>query len=257
MRPGELTRVALDVARSAAPILLEGYRSRPAATEKARTDLVTAFDLRSEAHIRERLAVLSPGVAIVGEEQGGSAAAGLTWYCDPLDGTMNFVHGLPFFCVSIGAVDETGPVAGAVVAPALGIEWWGDRESGALRNGAPCRVSETRTLGDSLLATGFPADRTREPENNLPTFARVMRVSRGVRRCGSAAIDCCMVADGTFDGYWERALHAWDVAAGAAIALAAGARLTSRTGGPVDITVGHLALTNGHIHDELVALIGD
>jgi len=256
VRSPDLTQIALEVARGAAPILLAGYRSRPRATEKARSDLVTEYDLRSEAFIREELARLSPGVALVGEEQGGTAH-GLTWYCDPLDGTMNFVHGLPFFCVSIGAMDDAGPLAGAVVAPALGLEWWGDREGGAHRNGEPCRVSDTAALRDALLATGFPPDRSREPENNLPTFSRVMREVRGVRRCGSAAIDCCLVADGTFDGYWERALHAWDLVAGCAIALAAGARLTSRSGGPVDLTVGHLALTNGRIHDELVALVRD
>lgn len=256
MNASDLTRIALEVARRAAPILLEGYRARPAATEKARSDLVTEFDVRSEVLIREQLAARTPHLPIVGEEQGGTAR-GLTWFCDPLDGTMNFVHGLPFFAVSIGAMDETGPVAGAVVAPALGIEWWGERQGSAFRNGESCRVSDTRTLGDALLATGFPPDRAREPENNLPTFSRVMQVARGVRRCGSAAIDCCLVADGTFDGYWERALHPWDVAAGCAIALGAGARLTARDGGPADLAVGHLALTNGHIHDALVALVRD
>jgi myo-inositol-1(or 4)-monophosphatase len=254
--PADLTRVALDVARGAAPILMDGYRSRPAATEKARSDLVTAFDLRSEAFIRARLGALTPGVALVGEEQGGRAE-GLTWYVDPLDGTMNFVHGLPFFCVSIGAMDDSGPVAGAVVAPALGIEWWGHRGGGAFRDGSPCRVSETASLRDALLATGFPPDRSHAPESNLPTFCHVMQAVRGVRRCGSAAIDCCLVADGTFDGYWERALHAWDLVAGCAIALAAGARLSARDGGPADLTVGHLALTNGRIHDDLVGLVRD
>ena len=124
--------MAQAVARDASRLLLDGYRRNPAFSEKARRDLVTEFDLRSEELIRARLTRATPGIAIVAEE-GGGAASGLTWYCDPLDGTMNFVHGHPFFCVSIGAVDEQGPLAGAVVAPAMGIEWWG----GARRRGVP------------------------------------------------------------------------------------------------------------------------
>jgi len=231
-----------------------GYRSRPAATEKARSDLVTEFDLRSEARIREFLGRETPDAAIVAEETGGTAS-GLTWYVDPLDGTMNFVHGHPFFCVSIGAMDSSGLVAGAVVAPALGVEWWGGPTLGAFRNGEPCRVSETASLDRALLATGFPADRSRAPENNFATFETVQRAVQGVRRDGSAALDCCFVADGTFDGYWERALHAWDVVAGCAVALGCGARLTSFAGGLPDLTTGHLVLTNGKIHDALLALI--
>jgi myo-inositol-1(or 4)-monophosphatase len=252
--PNRLAEIALGVARDAATLLLTGYRSRPAATEKARSDLVTEYDVRSEAQIRERLARETPDIPVVAEEQGGTAR-GLTWYCDPLDGTMNFVHGHPFFCVAIGAMDGQNPILGAVVAPALGLEWWGGATVGAFRGGHPCRVSETDTLSASLLATGFPPDRSRAPENNLPTFSLVQQHVQGIRRDGSAALDCCFVADGTFDGYWERRVHPWDVVAGSAIALAAGARLTSLNGGPADLTIGNLALTNGKIHDALLALV--
>jgi myo-inositol-1(or 4)-monophosphatase len=254
MDPDRLLITARSVAAEAARGLLDGYRTRPAATEKARSDLVTLYDLRSEALIRERLSRETPDVAIVAEE-GGGTARGLTWYCDPLDGTMNFVHGHPFFCVSIGAVDEEGPLVGAVVAPALGLEWWGSRGGGAFRNGEPCRVSATESLRAALLATGFPLDRSEAPGNNLSTFAEVIQHVQGIRRCGSAAIDCCFVADGTYDGYWERRLEAWDAAAGCAIALAAGARLTSLGGDKADLTRGHILLTNGRIHDQLVTLI--
>lgn len=251
----ELVQIARGAAAEAARLLLEGYRSRPVASEKARSDLVTEFDLRSEARIREILTVDTPEIAVVGEE-GGGAASDLTWYCDPLDGTMNFVHGHPFFCVSIGAMDASGPLAGAVSAPALGLEWWGGRDAGAFRNGEPCRVSETALLGASLLGTGFPLDRSRAPENNLTTFAHVIQSVQGIRRCGSAAIDCCFVADGTYDAYWERRLNPWDLAAGSAIALGAGARLTALDGSPADLTVGNVVLSNGAIHDALVQLIG-
>jgi len=250
----ELVQIALRAARDAAQVLLDGYRDHPVSREKGRRSLVTEFDTRCEDLIRDRLSRATPDIAIVGEEGGGAPGA-VTWYCDPLDGTTNFVHGHPVFCVSIGAVDEHGPCCGAVVAPAMGIEWWGGRTVGAFRNGAPCRVSETPRLADSLLTTGFPADRSRDPESNLPTFNEVMQHAQGVRRCGSAAMDCCFVADGTYDGYWERALNAWDIAAGCAVALAAGARLTALDAGPPRIEHGHIVLTNGRIHDELVALV--
>ncbi|HVU03210.1 MAG TPA: inositol monophosphatase family protein [Polyangiaceae bacterium] len=249
-----LAETALSVARDAARILLAGYRSRPAATEKARWDLVTEFDVKSERRIRELLLRETPEVAIVAEE-GGGTASGLTWFVDPLDGTMNFVHGHPFFCVSIGAMEGGKPVAGAVVAPVLGVEWWGGPGLGAFRNGSACHVSDTATLEHALLATGFPPDRVTAPGNNFASFEAVQKRAQGVRRDGSAALDCCFVADGTFDGYWERALHAWDVAAGAAIALGGGARLTSFDGGAPDLSAGHLVLTNGRIHEELRAVV--
>ena len=147
--PDRLVEIALGVAREAAKGLLAGYRTRPAATEKARSDLVTEFDVRSEILIRERLGHETPDIPIVAEEQGGTAK-GLTWYCDPLDGTMNFVHGHPFFCVAVGAMDGLVPVAGAVVAPVLGVEWWGGPGIGAFRSGSPCR-SEERRVGKECM----------------------------------------------------------------------------------------------------------
>lgn len=250
-----LVRVALRVARQAGALVQGGFRSRPEATEKARADLVTRYDLDSERLIRDRLTSEFPEIALVAEEEGGSTGRGLTWYCDPLDGTTNFVHGHPFWAVSIGLLDDKDPVGGAVVAPALGLEWWGIVGAGAFRGGERCGVSGTTRLEEALLATGFPFDRSRDPDNNLGTFGRVLRRVRGVRRCGSAAIDCCLVADGTYDGYWERRLNAWDLAAGASIAVAAGARLTDLAGGPADLSAGHIVLGNPAIHPALVGLI--
>jgi myo-inositol-1(or 4)-monophosphatase len=255
--PLQLVHVARSVARDAATLLSAGYRQRPAASEKGgRSDLVTVYDTRSEALIRRRLALETPGVSIVAEEQGGEAS-GLTWHCDPLDGTTNFVHGHPFFCVSIGAADESGPIAGAVVAPALGVEWWGGRGLGAFRNGEQCTVSATDSLRDAMLGTGFPPTLREDPdENNIATFGRMKLVAQSIRRCGSAAIDCCLVADGTYDAYWERALHSWDLMAGCAIALAAGAKVTSLIGEAPDLFRGHVILSNGKIHDQITAIVG-
>jgi myo-inositol-1(or 4)-monophosphatase len=254
--PLRLVEVARSVGRDAAALLATGYRQRPVATEKSgHTDLVTEFDIRCEALIRERLALQTPGVAIVGEEQGGTPD-GLTWHCDPIDGTTNFVHGHPFFCVSIGAADETGPIAGAVFAPALGLEWWGGRGLGAYRNGEPCRVSDTESLRRAMLATGFPPDRSDASDNNIAAFTRMKPVAQSIRRCGSAVLDCCFVADGTYDAYWERSLHSWDLMAGCAIALAAGARLTSLDGTDADLSRGYIVLSNGRIHDDVLAIAG-
>lgn len=256
----ELAAIALRVAQEAAALLRRGYRSRPHADEKGRADLVTAFDRESEALILARLAELAPGIPVVGEEGTSEEAStrardGRVFWVDPLDGTTNFVHGHPFFCVSIGLAEDDRPVAGAIVAPALGTSWLGvvGPGGGATRDDVPCAVSCTEDLERALLATGFPADRTRAPDDNFDAFVRVKRVCRGIRRCGSAALDLALVADGTYDGYWERRLHGWDVMAGAALVLAAGGRVTDLVGAAPVYSVGRIVASNGRVHGALLA----
>ena len=246
--------LALEVARKAGAHALSGFRGRMQVTEKARADLVTEWDVATEKLIRELLAAGSD-IGVVGEELGGARPAGPVWYADPIDGTTNYVHGHPFWCVSIGLAEAGEPVLGAVVAPALGWEWWGTSTGPSFFNGAECRVSSTEELSESLLATGFPRSRPAPPNDNFGSFESVKQVSQGVRRCGSAAIDLCMVADGTYDGYWERLLNAWDLTAGAAIVLGAGGRLSALDGGPARIDTGALVASNGRIHDALVGRI--
>jgi len=255
--PEELSQIAFEVASEAAQILQAGFRKQPSAREKRRADLVTEFDLASERLIRQRLAERTPEIAIVGEEQGGAPAPGhgLTWYCDPLDGTTNFVHGHFFFCVSLGIAEAGIPVAGAVVAPALATHWRAFRGGPALRNGEPCRVSETSELDQALVATGFPYERSDPARNNFSSFTRVKPRVRGLRRCGSAAIDLCLVADGTYDAYWERSLNAWDLMAGSAVVLAAGGMLSALDGTPPDLSVGNVLASNGRIHEGMSNLI--
>jgi myo-inositol-1(or 4)-monophosphatase len=259
--PEQQLAVAREVASDAAQLIMQGYRASVAVTEKGRADLVTAYDLASEKLIRAQLQARTPDIAIVGEEQGGELGDGLTWVCDPIDGTTNFVHGLAFFCVSIGLFEQGRPVLGAVVAPALGVSWYGGEGLGAFRQAAsaaaePCRVSKTEKLASSLVGTGFhPQSRGKQPHDNLASFGNVMNAVRDIRRCGSAALDLCMVADGTFDAYWERMLHPWDLMAGAALVLAAGGRITHIDGGPADYRKGHLLASNGLVHDELLALL--
>jgi myo-inositol-1(or 4)-monophosphatase len=252
----ELLTIALRAARDAAKLVHSGWRKHPSVEHKGRVDLVTEFDRASERLLRDRLMLETP-FPFVGEEQGFEAGSGgahpkATWFVDPLDGTTNFVHGHPFFCVSIGLLVGADPVLGVVVAPALGLEWTGAVGIAATRSGEPCLVSEARELKDSLLATGFPYDRVTSEDNNFDAFIAIKRKCQAVRRCGSAALDLCLVADGTYDGYWEKKLNPWDVAAGASIVVAAGGRISNYAGGAADILSGQLLATNGSIHDALV-----
>ncbi|WP_437325476.1 inositol monophosphatase family protein [Sorangium sp. So ce381] len=276
----ELSAIALRVAEEAAALVLAGFRAGPRGLhveEKGPHDLVTEFDRASEDLLVARLNALTPGVAVVGEEQSAARReeprGGLVWYVDPLDGTTNFVHGHPFWCVSVGLMDDDVPVAGAVVAPALGLRWTGfrPREPGprdaarapvstaaidgeARRNGERCTVSATASLQRAMVATGFPPIRDRAPDNNFDAFMTVKRNAQAVRRCGSAAIDLCMVADGTYDAYWERRLYAWDVAAGSAIVRGAGGVITALDGGAPNYPTGNIVASNGLVHAAIVAL---
>jgi myo-inositol-1(or 4)-monophosphatase len=255
----ELSRVALVVAEEGAAILTASYRTRPHAEEKGRADLVTELDRRSEAHVTARLRALTPEIRVIGEETAGSERpAGLVWYVDPLDGTTNFVHGHPFFAVAIGLMFDDEPVAGAVVAPLLRTRWRAFRTAAdrgeAYRDDERCRVSPIADPAQAMIGTGFAATRD-SPANNFGSFIEVKRAVQAVRRCGSAAIDLCFVADGTYEGFWERRLQTWDVCAASAIVLAAGGRVTALDGGPARYHQGHLCASNGKLHDALLELV--
>lgn len=257
---------ALPIAREAAALLLDGWRSGAArARAKSRSDLVTDFDLRSEALLRERLAARFPEHAFVGEESAilsepsieGARPEALAWYVDPIDGTTNFAHGHPFFCVSIALVEHGDPVVGVVIAPALGLEWAGVRGGGATRNGAPLRVSETASLEDALLSTGFPAWRAEpatraRPDNNYRAFLALDAASHGVRRCGASAIEIAMVADGSYDAFWDLGLKPWDVAASSLFVREAGGVVSGFDGAPAAIDAGRIVASNGRVHDAIV-----
>ena len=246
---------AIGIATEAGALLMEGWRSDPAVREKGAIDLVTDFDLRSEARIRERMAAAFPDHDVVAEEGAAADPHGgeWVWYVDPLDGTTNFAHGHFFFAVSIGLAHRGRPVLGVVHAPALRTTWAGSEGLGATRNDLPCRVSDTSALQRALVATGFPYDRAQSDENNLRETAHIVPRLQGIRRCGSAAMDLCLVADGTYDGYWEQKLHPWDACAGLAIVRAAGGNTTDYEGLEAHAETSQLVVTNGPLHPALLA----
>ncbi len=247
----------LRIAELGSVVALAGFRTRTVAREKSAHDLVTEFDVATQAKLLELIAERHPGVPVAAEEGGEPGAElppGLSFAVDPIDGTTNFAHGHPFWAVSVGVLYDGEPLGGAIVAPCLSLKWQGHREDDGgvvLRNGVPCRVSDTAVLESSLLATGFPPNRSENPDSNFASFVAVKRRAQAVRRCGAAAIDIAFVADGTYDGYWERRLHIWDAAAAAAMVLAAGGRITALDGGLPRYERGHLIVTNGRIHEEL------
>lgn len=255
-----LARLALEVAREAAAFAAQGFRRPKRVDHKGEKDLVTEFDTATEDLIRERFAKATPEIAIVAEEGGGRSGS-TTWLVDPIDGTTNYSRGHPFWCVSIALVVEERCEVGVVVAPALRLAWTAFRGGGASRDdghsAARCSVSGTRDLADAFLATGFPYDRRTNPQNNFAEFMALKRKALGIRRCGSAALDLCFVADGTYDGYWEQRLKAWDVAAGVCLVMEAGGTVSDFGGAPFDLSVGRVVATNGAIHDALVQSIAE
>lgn len=252
--------IATAIAQEAGQILLGGWGTRPAVGFKSEDiNLVTEYDKRSEAFIVERLAKAFPDDRIIAEEgttvPGEAGGALRVWYVDPLDGTTNFAHGFPLFSVSLGLCINRRPVLGVVVAPALGWTFAGTiTGGGSTYNGKPICPSRADRLGAGLLVTGFPYQRN-PVQDNLAEWAAMTAAAQGTRRLGSAALDLCFVACGWLDGYWERALHAWDLVGGAAIVLGAGGRVTDLDGGPFDGETGRILASNGHLHDQMMQVL--
>jgi len=251
--------LAERLAREAGGLQRERYETAlEIRTKSAAIDLVTDVDQACERLIVEALAAERPGDAILAEEGGGSDRPDATWrwIIDPLDGTTNYAHGYPRFCVSIGVERQGVRSVGVVYDPLLDELYCATRGRGATLNGRPIRVSGEDALGRSLIATGFAYDVHGSPTNNLDHLGAVVKRARGIRRDGSAALNLCYVAAGRFDGYWELKLHPWDVAAGLLLVEEAGGRISDLHGGPPPRSGGEIVASNARIHDALLEVLG-
>jgi myo-inositol-1(or 4)-monophosphatase len=219
------------LARQAGEILRLGYEQEHQVDYKGAIDPVTEMDHQSEELLLGEIQRLFPGHRIVSEEIGlVPGRAGDQWYVDPLDGTVNYAHGIPFFSVSIAYAHNGIVTLGVVYDPMRDELFAAGRGQGARLNGRSLQVSKVTELQRSLLVTGFPYDAWSTPHNNLEYYGRFAKLTQGVRRMGSAALDLGYVAAGRFDGYWELSLSPWDVAAGGLVALEAGATVTNAEG---------------------------
>lgn len=250
-----LRDVAIALAREAGDMALHGRKNGTLTlhTKSSPVDMVTQYDKASEDLITAGLARLRPHDAIVGEEGADSAGtSGITWHIDPIDGTTNFMYDLPTWAVSIGAVDEHGPIAGAVYAPALGEMFSAARGAGARVNDTPLAVRRSSDLSQALVATGFSYNvGARGPHTQR--VARMLMTVRDLRRMGAAAVDLCFVAAGRIDAYFEEGLNSWDLVAGQLIATEAGAVVTNFTGDPV--TPSQVLACSPELHPHMVRFI--
>ena len=259
----EWVPAAAEIAREAGARLREFFAAGVETEYKGDVDLVTVADRTVEKLIKTRLGERFAGHGIYGEE---GTREGLEreyrWYVDPLDGTTNFAHGFPQFCVSmglehrpagLGAEEDGTMVAGVIYDPMRDELFCAERGRGAELNGKPLRVSRTETLAESLLATGFPSKK-RHANPNIHFYQEFTLRSHGVRRAGSAALDLAYVAAGRLEAFWEFNLNPWDTAAGFLLVEEAGGRVTDFAGGPFRLDSREVLASNGRIHGELIAL---
>lgn len=256
---GSVLELARRLALEAGEIQRERYETRhDIATKSVAVDLVTEVDRLCEERILEGIARERPEDAVLAEESGAQERpdAEWRWVIDPLDGTTNYAHGYPAFCVSIGVERAGARSVGVIYEPLRRELYTAVRGRGAQRNDEPIRVSREAELGRAMLATGFAYD-PGVRRRNLAAFGAFVQRSRAVRRGGSAALDLCYLACGRFDGYWEPGLHPWDVAAGLLLVEEAGGRLSDFDGGPVPASGDQVVATNGPLHDAVLAVLSE
>lgn len=246
---------AIDLGRRAGALLRDGLDRQRTIRLKGAFDLVTDMDRASEDLIISAIAAEFPSHAILAEESGAIGAAEYTWLIDPLDGTNNYAHGYPYFCVSLGLWQGQAPLLGVIYNPLLDELFSAEAGGGAQRNGQPIHVSDAATLGAALISTGFPYEYAGMPDNNLREFDRIQARCQGVRRGGAAALDLAYVAMGRLDAHWELHLKPWDTGAAALLVLEAGGRLSDWRGQPWHPWSERLVASNGLIHDELIAAL--
>jgi myo-inositol-1(or 4)-monophosphatase len=252
IKPYEYLPKMTAIAREAGALLMEYFDKNIKIEYKGDADLVTAADRNSEKLIRERIRQTWPGHDVMGEEEGlRDTGSEFRWYVDPLDGTTNFAHGFPVFCVSMALQHKNMTVAGICFDPTRNEMFAAERGHGATLNDRPIYVSRTAQLKESLVGTGFPSHK-RHKNPNIHFYHQITLRTHGVRRAGSAALDLCYVACGRMDGFWEFNLNPWDTAAGVLIAQEAGGRVTNFSGGPFELNSREVLASNGLIHEALI-----
>ena len=246
----QLAQIAKSSAERGGQELMRHYGRLSTVQSKGRAgDLVTNADLAAEAIVLEALRNETPEIAILAEESGSEGEQdGLRWCIDPLDGTTNFAHGYPFFATSIGLTFRQQPILGAICVPFLGETFWGAPGLGVFCNAKPISTTDCCNLADSLLVTGFAYDRHTRLDNNYAEFCWFTHRTHGVRRGGAAAVDLAFVAAGRQDGYWERGLSPWDLAAGVALVDLAGGSISGYRGEAFDLCSGRVVAANPMLH---------
>lgn len=254
----ELREFAEKVAVNAGEMLKDRFPMRHAVEFKGEIDLVTEADRLSETMIFEAIRNTYPHHDLLTEESTGLERGSVyRWIIDPLDGTTNYAHGFPVFCVSMALEFKGEIVLGVVYNPMLKELFVAEKGKGAFLNGVPVKVSTIDSLSQSLLATGFPYDIRYSEENNLNYFVVMARKAQAIRRAGSAALDLAYVAAGRFDGFWELKLKPWDMAAGYLLVREAGGVVTDMQGAPFQLGSESILVTNGLIHEEMIKALNE
>jgi len=249
----DLKRIALKAVKEGGAILMKYLGKIKSIDYKGEINLVTEADRRSEEVILNIIKDNYPDHRILAEETGESGnSSPFKWIIDPLDGTTNYAHGYPCFCVSLAVEHEEEVIYGAVYDPVKDELFTAEKGKGAFLNGKEIKTSSTKQLDQSLLCTGFPYDVRDDMDSNILDFRTFLMKAQAVRRDGSAALDLCYTAAGRFDGFWEQKLFPWDVAAGGLLVTEAGGKLSNFKGENFSIYDNEIVASNGIIHDQMV-----